>query len=164
MSLTDDLLVAFEIHSPEKIRAILAAGLDPNAPINGKAPILILVEMYLRSPRFSECLRVMLDAGTSLGDSFLEALLLDDSARLRQLLQSSPDSLHRRFSLACAFTSLQGVSALHLCAEYNSVHCARVLLDSGLDVNVRADFDPNGFGGHTPLFHAVNSNQNHCRL
>jgi ankyrin repeat protein len=30
-------------------------------------------------------------------------------------------------------------------------------------VNIRAGFDTNGFGGHTPLFHAVNSNQNHCR-
>ena len=34
---------------------------------------------------------------------------------------------------------------------------------SGLAVNVRADLDPNGFGDHTPLLHAVNSNQNRCR-
>ncbi len=163
MSLSDDLLFAFEVHSPEQIRAAFASGLDPNAPINDKPPILILAEMYLRSPRFPECLRVMLDAGASLHDPFLEILLLDEPTRLRQILQPSPDSLRRRFSLACAFTSLHGVSALHVCAEYNSVHCARLLLDSGLDVNVRAALDPNGFAGHTPLFHAVNSNQNHCR-
>jgi ankyrin repeat protein len=163
MSLTDDLLFAFEIHSPEKIRGILSAGLDPNTPINGKPPILILVEMYLRSLRFTDCLSIMLEAGATLNDPLFEILLLDDHARLRKLFQSSPDSLQRRFSLDCAFTSLQGVSALHICAEYNSIHCAQVLLDAGLDVNVRADLDLNGFGGHTPIFHAVNSNQNHCR-
>src|SRR5208283_2046446 len=163
MALSDDLLFAFEIHSPEKIRSVLAAGLDPKFPINGKAPIRILTEMYLRSPRFVDCLRVILDAGASLDDPFLESLLLDDSVRLRQLLQSSPNCLHRCYSLPCAFTSLQEVSALHLCAEYNSIHCARALLDSGIDVNIRAGFDANGFGGHTAVFHAVNSNQNHCR-
>ena len=26
-----------------------------------------------------------------------------------------------------------------------------------------AESDGDGFGGHTPIFHTVNSNQNHCR-
>jgi len=65
--------------------------------------------------------------------------------------------------LECAFTSLRGVSPLHLCAEYSSVKCARALLKAGLDVNVRAQTDEEGIGGQTSLFHTVNSNQNHCR-
>ena len=32
----DDLLIAFETHSVEGIRAILAAGFDTRSPINGK--------------------------------------------------------------------------------------------------------------------------------
>ena len=41
--------------------------------------------------------------------------------------------------------------------------CAALLLEAGADVNARADVDAEGLGGQTPLFHAVNSNQNHCR-
>ncbi len=163
MSVTDDLLGCFEVHSPEGIRKALAAGASPVDPISGKPPIQHLIEMYFRSPRFADCLRVMLDAGASLDDPLLQALLLDDDASLRHLLQASPDSVHRRFHMECTYTSLHGVSALHICAEYNSVRCARALLDAGLDVNVRADVDAEGIGGQTPLFHSVNSNQNHCR-
>jgi ankyrin repeat protein len=50
-----------------------------------------------------------------------------------------------------------------MCAEYNSVQCARALLDSGLPVDAHAFIDEDGLGGQTPLFHAVNSNQNYCR-
>jgi hypothetical protein len=63
----------------------------------------------------------------------------------------------------CAFTSCRGVSPLHICAEFNSTGCARVLLENGADVNARADRDGEGIGGHTPIFHAVNSIFNYCR-
>ncbi len=68
-----DLLGEFEEHSPAGIRALLAAGVSPTEPIHGKRPIDVLIEMYLRSSRFAECLQVMLDAG---------ATLLDDEAGL----------------------------------------------------------------------------------
>ncbi len=77
MALSDDLLFAFEIHSAEKIRSVLAAGLDPKVPINGKAPIRILTEMYLRSPRFVDCLRVILDAERGIGRCFDRNVLVD---------------------------------------------------------------------------------------
>lgn len=76
---------------------------------------------------------------------------------------AAPDAIQRILNLDCAYTSLRGVSALHLCAEYNSVECARVLLEAGIDVDVRAKTNSNGMGGQTPLFHTVNSNRNHCR-
>ena len=93
----------------------------------------------------------------------LEAVLLDDDAGLRALLKSSGEHLQRKLSPLCAYTSCRGVSALHICAEFNSVKCAAVLLEAGADVNARADVDAEGLGGQTPLFHAVNSNQNYCR-
>jgi ankyrin repeat protein len=163
MSVTDELLGSFEGHSPEGIREALDAGANPVEPIRGKKPIDWLIEMYTRSPRFGECLRVMLDAGSVTDDPLFEAVLLDDDAALRRLLKASGQNLERKLSLECAYTSLKGVSALHVCAEYNSVRCAAALIEAGMDVNVRADRDREGMGGQTPLFHAVNSNQNHCR-
>lgn len=59
MSIEFDCLVAFETHSPDGIRDALARGASPTAPIKGKTPIDILIEMYLRSARFADCLRVM---------------------------------------------------------------------------------------------------------
>jgi hypothetical protein len=156
-----DLLGEFEEHSPAGIRALLAAGVSPTEPIDGKRPIDALIEMYLRSSRFTECLQIMLDAGATLDDPVLEALLLDDDAGLRGLLSS--ENLRRKVNLLCAFTSCRGVTALHICAEFNSTRCARVLLDAGADVNARADQDENGLGGQTPVFHAVNSIFNYCR-
>jgi len=152
-----DLLEAFELHSPDGIRKVLAAGASPVVLIEGKRPVDILVEMYTRSPNFAACLQVMLDAGATLGDPLLEAVLLDDDAALRRT------NLQRKLSPLCAYTSCRGVSALHICAEFNSLRCARVLIESGADVNARADVDADGIGGQTPIFHTVNSNQNYCR-
>jgi hypothetical protein len=58
-----ELIYAFETHAVEDIRAILDAGLDPRAPIQGKAPINWLTEMYARSDSFPACLQLMLDRG-----------------------------------------------------------------------------------------------------
>lgn len=163
MSVNDDLVVGFELHDPQIIRGAIAAGASPTAPIGGKRPVDVLIEMYQRSDRIAACLRVLLDAGATVGDALLEAILLDDEAALRRVLSASPRERERRLSLPCAYTFLTGVSPLHICAEYNSVKCARVLIDAGVDVNVRADADRDGIGGQTPLFHTVNSNHNHCR-
>jgi ankyrin repeat protein len=163
MSLESDLLGAFELHSPALIREALAAGASAIEPVKGKRPIDCLIEMYTRSPKFPECLRVMLDAGAVIGDPLLEAVLLDDDAGLRGILKTSRENLQRKLSPLCAYTSCRGVSALHICAEFNSVRCAALLVEQGADVNAQADLNADGIGGQTPLFHAVNSNQNYCR-
>src|SRR5687768_1539733 len=163
MSATDDLLVGFELHDSQRIRAALDAGASATAPVNGKRPIDWLISMYTRSPNFAACLRVMLAAGASVGNELVEATLLDDDETLRMIVQQDPQRLQQRVTVESAYTSLRGVSALHVCAEFNSVRCAKVLLDAGVDVNDRAEVDGDGLGGHTPLFHTVNSNRNYCR-
>ena len=105
----------------------------------------------------------MLDAGARVGDPLLRAILLDDDAGLRSLVARTSESLTKKVNPLCAFTSCRGVTALHICAEFNSVRCARVLLENGADANARADQDSEGLGGHTPIFHAVNSIFNYCR-
>jgi ankyrin repeat protein len=122
-----------------------------------------LIEMYLRSSRFAECVQVLLDAGATVGDPLLQAILLDDDTGLRGLLSGSSEVLQRILNPLCAFTSCRGVSALHICAEFNSTRCARMLLDAGADVNACAHQDKDGLGGQTPIFHAVNSPSNYCR-
>ena len=152
MPLEDDLLGAFEMHSPEKIRAALDAGQSPIALIKGKTPMMCLIEMYLRSPKFAPCVQVMLEAGATIEDPVLQAVLLDDAAALRGLMKRPGFKSGRKFDLECTFTPLKGSTALHICAEYNSVRCAAALIKAGADVNARAAIDAYGFGGIAVAF------------
>jgi Ankyrin repeat len=163
MSQESDLLAAFESHRPDDIRRVLAAGVSPTKRINGALPIDALIEMYLRSPMFAECLKVMLAAGATIRNAALQAVLLDDDRALRALLREDPSLVAKKVNLSCAFTPLRGASLLHVCAEYNRVKCAKALLKSGADVNRKAAVDNEGMGGHTPIFHTVNSHQNFAR-
>ncbi len=159
-----DLLVAFERHSVEAIRGALEAGADPLSPIRGKSPVTSLVEMYTRSTRFPDCLRLLLERGAVLDDPVVAPVLLDDAEALRTALAADPSLVGHRTTMECTFTPLVGASLLHVAAEYGSANAARVLLESGADVEARAAIDPLGLDGHTPLFHTVNSNANHGEL
>ena len=156
----DDLLVAFEVHSVERIRALLDAGFDARSPVNGKTPVTFLIEMYLRSDRFPECLRLLLDRGATLDDPKLQSVLLNDPVALEAAAREDSTLLEHRTSLVCAFTPLVGATLLHVAAEYGNLAVARKLLELGADVNARAATDGAGMNGHTPLFHTVNSNAN----
>ena len=157
----EELLVAFELHSVEAIRRAIDSGADPLAPIRGKSPVSWLVEMYTRSPRFPECLRLLLDRGAVLDDPLVAPVLLDDGEGLRAALEADSSLVGHRTTMTCAFTPLVGATLLHVAAEYGSASAARVLLEGGADVEARAAVDPLGLDGHTPLFHTVNSNRNH---
>jgi Ankyrin repeats (3 copies) len=156
----EELLVAFEVHSVERIRAVLVEGFDVRSPVNGKTPVNSLIEMYLRSDHFPACLRLLLEHGAVLDDPLIAPVLLDDASLLRSAIEGSPDLLTHRTTLASTFTPLAGATLLHVAAEYGHLRVARLLLELGADVDARAAVDDAGMNGHTPLFHTVNSNAN----
>lgn len=156
----DDLLLACELHDAERLRAVLGAGLDPNAPVRRKRPIEWLVEMYTRSDRFPACARVLLDHGATLDDPELAPVLLNDAPALGERLAARSSLVHHRTTLASAFTPLAGATLLHVAAEFGHLDVARVLVEAGADVNARAATDEHGLDGHTPIFHTVNSHAN----
>lgn len=156
----NDLLAAFEVHSVERIRAILDSGFDLGVTVAGKTPINYLIEMYFRSDRFPDCLHLLIERGAVLDDPKIESILLNDPDALALAVQSDPKLIEHRTSLPCAFTPLSGATLLHVAAEYGHLAVARKLLDLGAQVDERAAVDEFGMNGHTPLFHTVNSNGN----
>lgn len=158
---SEALLFGFEVHSTEKIREALAAGVAVNGLIGGRTPLSWLIEMYLRSERFPACVRTLLEAGAECPDAGLLAVLLDDPERLRLEIQRDPTLVTRRVDLRCAFTPLLGATLLHVAAEFGLLRAARVLLECGAEVEARAALDGHGFNGHTPIFHTVCQHRNH---
>jgi ankyrin repeat protein len=88
---------------------------------------------------------------------------------LEESLRRDPDMLRRTWTEAeiyppelgvkpgdglCA-TPVAGGTLLHLAIEYDDLRIAEWLVRHGAAVDTRATLDDDGFGGHTPLFHAV---------
>jgi hypothetical protein len=159
----ETLFLGFELHSAEKIQAALAAGIDVNALIDGKTTLTWLIEMYSRSPKFSDCVRCLVQAGFRCPDTGFLAVLLDDAEMLAAEVRMKPSLIGQRVDIRCAFTPLIGASLLHVAAEYGLVNAARTLIDAGADVEARAAVDDYGFNGHTPIFHTVCQIGNHCQ-
>jgi ankyrin repeat protein len=159
-SVDEELLSAFDGHDVEGVRAALKRGANPCEPIRGKLPVDWLLEEYERSDRLSDCLRLMLDRGAVLRDPFVAPVLLNDAEAIKAAIVATPSLLEHRTTMVSAFTSLVGVSLLHVAAEYGNYNAARALVEAGADVNARADVDEYGLNGHTPLFHTVNSIHN----
>src|SRR5262249_19455085 len=65
-------------------------------------------------------------------------------------------------SLALHGTPLAGTALLHLCVDNDEIELARWMVERGADVNVRAEVDAEGFGGHTPLFGCVGAQPHRC--
>jgi hypothetical protein len=157
----NQLLYSIEVHSVEGIQKYFREGGDPNEIHNGIPLFTTLVEMYTRTPRFKNCVQAFIHAGLIFENKALLAVLLDDAKTLADLVAVSPAIITDTFSLFNnAYTPLIGATLLHFCAEYNSVNCGRFLIESGADVNAKAALDEHGFGGHTPIFHTVNQNNN----
>jgi len=149
-----------EVHDANELRRYFEKGGDPNEHFADGIPIFtLMVEMYTRTSRFKECVQAFIDHGLHFQPAELLSVFIDDGAALEKQIKSDPLLVNKTYALFNnTYTSLIGATLLHFCAEYNSVSCARVLVNHGADINARAAFDEHGFGGHTPVFHTVNQN------
>ena len=162
MDYLQKLIGEIEVHSTTGIKECFENGISPNDYFRNKPLIYELITEYSRGPKFRECFKVFLDYGLQFNDKVLQAVFLDDAASLDNLLSENKQAVTNKYTFDCAFTPLYEASLLHICAEYNHLSCARILVDHGIDINIRAGIDENGFGGHTPIFHTVNQNSNKC--
>ncbi|HJP55476.1 MAG TPA: ankyrin repeat domain-containing protein [Gemmatimonadales bacterium] len=85
-------------------------------------------------------------------------------------LRKDPGLIGRRFAIdeifptevgcrhtrhECMGTPVDGGTLLHLAVYWDELDMAEWLLARGADVNAGTALEPDGFGGHTPLFNAV---------
>jgi ankyrin repeat protein len=152
----------FEIHSVDGIKECFESGVDPNQLYNDNPLVYEMINMYLRGPKFKDCIKAFVDFGLKFDNKVLLAVLLDDATSLDKLLTANKELAFEKYSLDCTFTPLYEASLLHICAEYNHLQCAKTLIKHGADINAKAGFDNYGFGGQTPIFHTVNQNANTC--
>lgn len=154
------LVEEIELHSVEGIRECFSNGVSPNDFFRNQPLIYELTSEYTRSPRFKDCVRAFVDFELDFKDKILLSVLLDDAQSLDAHLKDNPEAVRKEYTLRCAYTPLYKVNLLHICAEFNHVRSAEVLVKHGADVNTKAGVDENGFGGQTPIFHTVNQNSN----
>ena len=160
MDYLQKIITDFELHSVEGIKACFENGINPNESVKGKPLIYELINMYSRGPLFKKCIKAFVDNGLEFEDKVLLAVLLDDAALLESSLSNNKAALQKKYSFDCTFTPLYEASLLHICAEYNHLSCAKMLVEYGADINAKAGLDNNGFGGQTPVFHTVNQDAN----
>jgi hypothetical protein len=161
----NQILYAIEVHSVEGIRKFFEEGGGPNDILPDGTPVFTtLIEMYTRTPRFAACVKAFIDAGLEFEDKALLAVFTDDEDTLDEIIKTDPTTISEAYTqYNNTYTPLTGGTLLHLCAEYNSIACAKVLVKHGANVNAKAGLDEHGFGGHTPIFHTVNQNSNNSK-
>ena len=140
------------------------------------APVDIVLETDSRNPEAKHrILELYVQHGLELPDTPVMALHRGRLDLLQEHLRRDPQLLQRTFTheeiyppefgchdevLATQGTPLKGTTLLHLCADYDELEIAEWLLAQGMDPNVRAAVDAEGFGGHTALFGTVVSQPN----
>lgn len=138
----------------------------------GPAPVAQVLQTYSRNPQGKHrCLEIFAENGIELPDTPTMAVHRGRIDLLEEHLRRDPGLLSRTFSheeiyppelgcdadhsLALHGTPLAGTALLHLCVDNDEIEIARWLIDRGADVDVKAEVDAEGFGGHTALFGCV---------
>ena len=160
MDYLQKLIGEIELHSVEGIKECFENGVSPNDYFRNEPLLYELTSEYTRTPRFKDCVKSFVDYGLIFNDKILLTVLLDDAQSLDSQLRDNPKALVKKYTLRCAYTPLYEVTLLHICAEFNHLSCAEVLIKHGADINAKAGVDDYGFGGQTPIFHTVNQNSN----
>lgn len=154
------LITDIELHSVEGIQECFSNGVSPNDTFRDEPLIYELTSEYTRTPRFKNCVKAFVDHGLKFDDKILLSVLLDDADSLDMQISNDVEAIKKEYTLRCAYTPLYKATLLHICAEFNHVSCAQILVKHGADINAKAGIDENGFGGQTPVFHTVNQNSN----
>jgi Ankyrin repeats (3 copies) len=160
-----------ETLAPRALKWLLDHGADPRvATREYGSPLEMLICTYSRNAKGKNaCLEVFAQAGVDLPDTpamafhrgridLLEAHLARDPSLLEHRFQESeifPAELGIKPGDGLHATPVAGGTLLHLAIEYDDIEIARWLIELGADANAKAALDADGFGGHTPLFHAV---------
>lgn len=148
--------------------------LEFGAPVtdaNGRslAPVDVVLQTDSRNPAAKhEILEAYVHHGAELPDTPIMAFHRGRIDLLEAHVARDPALITRTFTYEEIFppalgchgetfprTSLDGVTLLHLCVEFDELDIARWLLDRGMPVDAPAAVDANGFGGHTALYTAV---------
>jgi Ankyrin repeats (many copies) len=161
MQKLNELIGHIETHSVDGIRECFSQGINPNDFFRDDPLIYELTSEYGRTSRFKDCVKAFVDYGLEFDDKILLSVLLDDAKSLENQISNNPEAASKKYTLRCAYTPLYEATLLHICAEFNHLSCAEVLVHHGADINAKAGIDENGFGGQTPIFHTVNQNSNH---
>jgi hypothetical protein len=136
------------------------------------APVALVLETYSRNAAGKHrCLELFDRHGVELPDTAVMALHRGRIDLLETHLRRDPNLLIRTFShreiyplslgchedesLALHGAPLAGATLLHMSIDFGELEIAKWLLAQGMDANVRAVLDADGFGGHTPLFGCV---------
>jgi hypothetical protein len=137
-----------------------------------RSRLALALETYARNPDGKHrILETMAAQGIPLPDTPTMAVHRGRLDLLEGCLRRDPLLLERTFthqeifppelgchadeSLALVGAPLGGGTLLHMATDYEELDVARWLLDRGMDVDVRAVVDSDGFGGHTALFNCV---------
>ena len=140
------------------------------------APVDVVLETDSRNPTAKhKILELFVRHGVELPNTPTMALHRGRIDLLEEHLRRDPGLLRRTFRheeiyppqlgchdevLATQGTPLAGSTLLHMCADYDELEIARWLLARGMDPNVKAAVDRDGFGGYTALFATVVSQPN----
>lgn len=158
----EKIIIDIELQSIEGIKECFENGISPDAEFKNRPLIYEVISGYPRGEGFKKSIKAFVDYGVTFEDKVLLAVLLDDPQMLKSLLAKDNHLIDKKYSFDCAFTQMLDVTLLHVCAEYNHLACAEILVQQGLNVNAQAGTDEYGFGGQTAIFHTVNQNGNKC--
>ena len=160
-----------EALAPQALAWLLERGAAPSVIAEKYgSPVAMVIGTYSRDATArQECLEVLAAAGSALPDTPCMALHRGRLDLLEAHLRRDSLLLERRFGDAEIYPRELGIAAgdgltatpfdggtlLHVAVELVDVRGAEWLLAHGADPNARAAADPEGFGNHTPLYHAV---------